>query len=59
MPARFTEAARSQSWLDVAAALAELTIIPAEMRDSSIHGMTSCRQSRSFAEPWSNPQFDP
>ncbi len=37
--ALFTEAARFQSWLDVAAALAELTIIPARMPDSSIHGM--------------------
>ena len=34
MPALFTEAA-----LDVEAALAELTIIPAEMPDSSIHEM--------------------
>ena len=32
--ALFTEAARFQSWLDVAAALRELTIIPAEMSDS-------------------------
>ena len=39
MTALFTEAARSQSWLDVEAALAELAIIPAEMPDSSIHGM--------------------
>ena len=39
MPVLFTEAARCQSWLDVEAALAELTIIPAEMPDSSIHGM--------------------
>ena len=39
MPVLFTEAARFQSWLDVEAALAELTIIPAEMPDSSIHGM--------------------
>ena len=39
MPALFTQAARFQSWLDVEAALAELTIIPAEMPDSSIHGM--------------------
>ena len=37
--ASFTEAARFQSWLDVEAALAELTIISAEMPDSSIHGM--------------------
>jgi hypothetical protein len=35
----FTEGARFQSWLDVEAALAELTIITAEMPDSSIHGM--------------------
>jgi hypothetical protein len=35
--ALFTQAARFQSRLDVAAALAELTIIPAEMPDSSIH----------------------
>jgi adenylosuccinate lyase len=39
VPVLFTEAARFQSWLDVEAALAELTIIPAEMPDSSIHGM--------------------
>ncbi len=39
MRALFTEATRFQSWLDVEAALAELTIIPAEMPDSSIHGM--------------------
>jgi hypothetical protein len=39
VPVLFTEAARFQSWLDVGAALAELTIIPAEMPDSSIHGM--------------------
>ena len=39
MRALFTQAARFQSWLDVEAALAELTIIPAEMPDSSIHGM--------------------
>ena len=39
MPVLFTETARFQSWLDVGAALAELTIIPAEMPDSSIHGM--------------------
>jgi adenylosuccinate lyase len=39
MRALFTEAARFRSWLDVEAALAELTIIPAEMPDSSIHGM--------------------
>jgi adenylosuccinate lyase len=37
--ALFTEAARFQSWPDVEAALAELTVIPAEMPDSSIHGM--------------------
>jgi hypothetical protein len=37
--ALFTEAARFQSRLDAEAALAELTIIPAEMPDSSIHGM--------------------
>jgi hypothetical protein len=35
----FTEGARFKSWLDVEAALAELTIIPAEMPDSSIRGM--------------------
>jgi len=39
VPVLFTEAARFRSWFDVAAALAELTIIPAEMPDSSIHGM--------------------
>jgi hypothetical protein len=39
VPVLFTEAARFQSWLDVEAALAELTIIPAEMPGSSIHGM--------------------
>jgi len=39
VPVLFTEAARFQSWLDVEAALAELTIITAEMPDSSIHGM--------------------
>jgi hypothetical protein len=39
VPTRFTEAARFHSWLDAEAALAELTIIPAEMPDSSIHGM--------------------
>jgi hypothetical protein len=39
VPALFTEAARFQSWLDVEATLAELTIIPTEMPDSSIHGM--------------------
>jgi hypothetical protein len=39
VPALFTKAGRSQSWFDVEAALAELTIIPAEMPDSSIHGM--------------------
>jgi hypothetical protein len=33
--ALFTQAARFQSWLDVEAALADLTIIPAEMPDSS------------------------
>jgi hypothetical protein len=37
--ALFTKAGRSQSWLDVEAAVAELTIISAEMPDSSIHGM--------------------
>jgi adenylosuccinate lyase len=37
--ALFTEATRFQSWLDVEAALAELTIIPAEMPDSNILGM--------------------
>ncbi len=35
VPVLFTEAARFQSWLDVEAALAEPTIIPAEMPDSS------------------------
>jgi hypothetical protein len=30
----FTEAARFQSWGDVEAALTELTIIPAEMRNA-------------------------
>jgi hypothetical protein len=39
VPVLFTEAARFQSWLDVEAALAALTIIPVEMPDSSIHGM--------------------
>ena len=39
VPVLFTEAARFQSWLDVEAAQAELTIITAEMPDSSIHGM--------------------
>ena len=39
MPVLFTEAARFQSWLDAEAALVELTIIPAEMPDSSIQGM--------------------
>jgi hypothetical protein len=39
MPALFTEPARLQFWLDVEAALAELTIIPGEMPDSSTHGM--------------------
>jgi hypothetical protein len=39
VPVLFTEAARFRSWLDVEAALAELTIIPAEMPDSGIHGM--------------------
>ena len=38
MPVLFTQAARFQSWLEVEAALAELTIIPAELPDSSIHG---------------------
>ncbi len=35
MPVLFTEAARVQSWLDVGAALAELTIIPTEMPDTA------------------------
>ena len=39
MPVLFTEAARFRPRLDMEAALAELTIIPAEMPDSSIHGM--------------------
>jgi hypothetical protein len=39
VPLLFTEAERFRSWLDVEAALAELTIIPAEMPDSGIHGM--------------------
>jgi hypothetical protein len=39
VPVPFTEAARFRSWLGVEAALADLTIIPAEMPDSSIHGM--------------------
>src|SRR5260370_10116305 len=34
-----SEAPRFQPWLDVEAALAGLTIIPAEMPDSSIRGM--------------------
>jgi hypothetical protein len=39
VPVLFTEAAGFPSWLDVEAALAELTIIPAGVPDSSIHGM--------------------
>jgi hypothetical protein len=39
VPVLFTETARFQCWLDVEAARAELTTIPAEMPDSSIHGM--------------------
>jgi hypothetical protein len=39
---------RFQSWLDVEAALAEPTIIPAEMPDLSIHGM---RIGDVFADP--------
>jgi hypothetical protein len=39
VPVLLTEATCFQSWLDVEAALAERTIIPAEMPDSSIHGM--------------------
>jgi hypothetical protein len=39
VPVLFTEAARFQSRLDVEAALAELTIIRAEMPGSSIRGM--------------------
>jgi adenylosuccinate lyase len=44
--ALFTESARFQSWLDVEAALAELTIIPAKMPDSSIHGILDRARSR-------------